>query len=236
MPEHAKLTPTLRRALLALALMALTAGAAYRAVPHVRLADVRADRPDMARYVPTRFGAWRVDETDQHGVVNPQTTELLDKLYSQLLNRVYVDDQGHRVMLAVAYGNDQRDQLAFHFPEVCYPAQGFIVNKAIDAQLHVGQLQLAARQLETAQGKQRPEPVTYWAVVGERVVRGKLDRNFVQLRYGLRGQIPDGALIRVSTIGPDAAEEFAVQAAFINQMLAAMTPTARAFFLGQPQG
>ena len=79
--------------------------------------------------VPTQFGDWREMPQGNVQVVNPQTKELLDKLYSQLLSRVYVNAAGYRIMLSLAYGSDQRGALQAHKPEVCYPAQGFFLHK-----------------------------------------------------------------------------------------------------------
>ncbi|WP_022980366.1 exosortase-associated protein EpsI, B-type [Ideonella sp. B508-1] len=236
MPEVRAERSILVRAGLALALMLGSAWVAHSGIPRTRMADQRVARVEIQDFVPLRFGVWRLDTRDAVGVVNPEAVALQDKLYSQILTRVYEDDRGHRMMLMVAYGGDQRDQLAFHYPEICYPAQGFLVAHSTNVDIPLaGGHTLAARRLETSKGPLRVEPLTYWAVVGDRVVRGRLDRNFVQLRYGLHGTIPDGVLVRVSTIGADAPAEFAMQAAFIQEMLAAMTPAARDFFLGQAQ-
>src|SRR6185295_11767480 len=91
-----------------------------------------ADRQGAPKYVleqvvPAQIGEWRLLPQDGQ-VVNPQTKELLDKLYSQLLSRTYVNASGYRVMLALAYGDDQRGDLQAHKPEVCYPAQGFALH------------------------------------------------------------------------------------------------------------
>ena len=85
--------------------------------------------------VPKQFGDWR--ELPQLGayVVNPQTKELLDKLYSQILTRTYVNSSGYRIMLSLAYGDDQRGGLQAHKPEVCYPAQGFALHSNQEAQV-----------------------------------------------------------------------------------------------------
>jgi len=65
---------------------------------------------------------WREDPQRIVQVVDPQTRELLDKLYSETLSRTYVNANGYRIMLSLAYGSDQRDSLQVHKPEVCYPA------------------------------------------------------------------------------------------------------------------
>jgi hypothetical protein len=53
------------------------------------------------------------------------------------------------------------------------------------------------------------------------------------LEYGLRGKIPDGIFVRVSSIDLQDNHAFALQAQFIDQMLNAMTPEARVAVLGK---
>jgi hypothetical protein len=40
-----------------------------------------------------------------------------------------VNAGGSRIMLSFAYGGDQHGSLLAHNPEVCYPAQGFVLKK-----------------------------------------------------------------------------------------------------------
>jgi EpsI family protein len=69
---------------------------------------------------------------------------------------------------------------------------------------------------------ERSEPVTYWFTMGERVVLGRLERLRVQLAHGLQGRVPDGLLVRVSSIDPDPARAHAAQAAFVGDLAAAV--------------
>ena len=85
--------------------------------------------------VPKEFGGWREIAQEGAQVVNPQTQELLNKLYSQILTRTYVNASGYRVMLSLAYGDDQRADLTAHKPEVCYPAQGFQLHSNAEDEL-----------------------------------------------------------------------------------------------------
>jgi hypothetical protein len=50
---------------------------------------------------------------------------------------------------------------------------------------------------------QRHEPVTFWFVVGEHVAVSGQQQKIAQLRYGVQGLIPDGMLVRVSSIDRD---------------------------------
>jgi EpsI family protein len=178
--------------------------------------------------VPATFGTWRVDTRTVGGIVNPQTEALLNKLYSQMLDRIYLDGAGHRIMLSIAYGADQADDdVQLHYPEVCYPAQGFRVNGKRVEQLALPQGEIRVRRLETQFGDTRYEPVTYWTIIGDKQSLSGWDRKVSEIRHGLRGEIVDGLLFRVSSIDRDASNGFAVQNAFIRDIVAAMTPKAR---------
>jgi EpsI family protein len=181
--------------------------------------------------VPREFGDWRLLPDNGAYVVNPQTKELLDKLYSQTLSRTYVNLGGYRVMLSLAYGDDQRGDLAAHKPEVCYPAQGFALHSNKEAQVLTPFGSISARQLSTSLGK-RKEPVTYWFTVGETAVRNKVEQRLVEVKLGLTGQIPDGLLFRVSSIDEFANQAFVTQEAFIVELLRATSAQGRARLSG----
>jgi EpsI family protein len=74
---------------------------------------------------------------------------------------------------------------------------------------------------------QRHEPVTFWFVVGEHIAVTGQQQKLAQLRYGMRGIIPDGMLVRVSSINPDTEAAYRQQARFIADMRAAMPQSAR---------
>ena len=68
----------------------------------------------------------------------------------------------------------------------------------------------------------RSEPVTYWFTMGDRVVLGRLERLIVQLRYGLAGRIPDGMLVRVSSISTHPTLAFKGHEQFVEALLGRM--------------
>jgi EpsI family protein len=172
----------------------------------------------LEQMVPEAFGDWREDPLQPAQVVNPQTQQLLDKLYSQVLTRVYVNASGYRIMLSLAYGSDQRGGLQAHRPEVCYPAQGFEVRSNEAALIRTGFGEIAGRRLFTAL-KAREEPLTYWFTIGDRPVQGKLQKRLAELSFGLTGRIPDGMLFRVSSIDRDRERAYRMQEQFINDLL-----------------
>lgn len=221
-----------RRAVLASLLMGAAAIAAWRMTPTRRMATLHGEL-NLEVQVPKQFGEWQLDSSASGGVVNPQQEELLKQLYSQILSRTYVHrGTGQRVMLSIAYGNDQRDGLQMHYPEICYPAQGFrlVSNRKVD--LVVGGLSIPARRLETVFGNQRFEPVTYWTVIGETAVRGGTDKKIAEMRYGFEGLVPDGLLFRVSSIDRDTVAALALQDQFVSSLLAAVSDGMRARLAG----
>jgi EpsI family protein len=206
-------------ALVLAALMCSAAFVGFAARPSAKAAD-RGNAIVLETAVPRGFGEW-AELPDQKGqVVNPQTQELLDKLYSQVLSRTYVNKQGYRIMLSMAYGDDQRGGLQAHRPEVCYPAQGFKLGRSEDGSIATSFGSIEVRRLTTSLGP-RDEPVTYWLTVGDQVIKNKFDKRMAEIRLGLTGQIPDGLLFRVSSIDRDAARAFAVQGKFAADLLAA---------------
>lgn len=213
------------RALFAALLLLSASGLAHVTKPTISLAD-QLGKVDLEAVFPKSFGDWHVDTNLPVSIVSPDVEALLKTLYAQTISRTYVGPGGERIMLSVAYGGDQSDATRAHRPDVCYPAQGFEILSNQNARIDVGQTELSVRHMLAKQG-QRLEPVTFWFVVGEHVAVSGQQQKIAQLRYGMRGLIPDGMLVRVSNISPDAASAYQTQARFITQMRAAMPQATR---------
>jgi EpsI family protein len=212
------------------------------------LAEVLAPRELMARasasldlqqVIPKQFGEWRwvpdvtpVTPQDPEGYVEPDAHSA--RIYSQEVGRTYTDGNGDIVMLMVAYGPVQNYRLKAHRPEMCYTAAGFRVSSKVAASVSYrdGAPPIKLARL-TAERESRFEPISYWMRVGNDITTGVIDRQLVRLKYGLRGIIPDGALIRVSTVGLPKEASYRLQDRFIRELLAAVPPQDRKFFTGQ---
>jgi EpsI family protein len=214
--------PKLRTLVIGICMLA-AAGLAYAMKPTRQV--VGADTFQLETAIPRQFGAW-TEQKQQIQIVDPRQQENIDRIYSQVLMRSYVNAEGVRVMLSIAYGDNQSDDLQVHRPEACYPAQGAQVMSTANASLPTQWGEIPIRRLTTQFGP-RHEPVTYWVVIGDRVIIGSLQGKLAQMRYGLRGQIPDGMLVRASTIDPDDERAFAQQAQFLTDLLAAVPPETR---------
>lgn len=211
--------------------MALTAWAAQAVKPTLRLADLH-EKIVLEDAIPTHFGGWSEDVNQVSAVINPQVAAEIKRIYAQTLSRTYVNRDGERIMLSIAYGTDQRDNLAVHYPEGCYGAQGFNVSPVSYETLNMAAGAIPASRL-VASLNNRVEPITYWVVVGDRAVRNSWELKKARLMYALDREIPDATLIRVSSIGGDSAASYKMQERFVDEMLAAISPTLRGHFSGR---
>lgn len=218
------------KSLLMLALMVGAAWIAHASKPTELMAKNRGN-PKLESIVPAAFGTWRQLQQSAGQVVNPQQTALLESLYSQILTRTYVNADGGIIMLSIAYGENQNDGLALHYPDVCYPAQGFKLSDSANSVLNTKYGAIPVRRLQTELG-QRKEPLTYWSTIGNKAVQGGTARKLEQLHYGFRGQIPDGLIFRVSSITGNTPLAYELQAQFISDLLDAVQPPQRQFLSG----
>jgi EpsI family protein len=192
---------------------------------------------NLETVIPKQFGTWTlvpsispVTPADPEGYVADANSK---RIYSQEVGRGYTDGRGNTVMLMVAYGPVQNFRLKAHRPEMCYTAAGFRVSPKTSAEVSYreGAAPLKVAHV-IAERESRFEPISYWMRVGNDITTGVLDRQWIRLKYGLRGIIPDGALMRVSTIGLPQKASYELQDQFIRDLLAAISPKDRSFFTG----
>jgi len=205
-----------------LILMVATSFVGHRVQPSAQQAPERA-APGLvlAEHVPGRFGDWRLVSSGSAIIANPEVQASLGNIYSDVLTRTYEDAQGYRVMVSVAYGDNQRGGLQAHFPEFCYRASGFdlLASEAATIATPVGTIQ--GKRLVTRRDT-RHEPVTYWFSLGGRQVSGRFESRFEELRFVLSGQAPEGVLFRLSSIDADAARAHREHERFAAQLMAAL--------------
>lgn len=223
------------KALIAMLLMCAAFGLGHWAKPTKFLSDQQA-KVDLETMFPRAFDDWEVDTNQPVQLVSPDTQAILDKLYNQILTRTYVNRKsGQRIMLSVAYGGDQSDGTRAHRPEVCYPAQGFEILGNHVAQLRTGDQAIRVRQLVARLGG-RVEPISYWVTVGDQIALGAGEQKLAQLKYGIRGYISDGMLVRISNIDRDADKSYALHQDFFAGMTKAMPEPVRERIIGLPGG
>lgn len=121
-------------------------------------------------------------------------------------------------MLMIAYGADQSDAKQLHYPEVCYPAQGFQIKSTSYSTLKTSYGGIPVKRLVTIMGS-RSEPLTYWTTIVDKVVLGAKQAKIEQVRYGFKGLIPDGLIFRVSTINDDVSAAFQLEEDFVSALV-----------------
>lgn len=185
---------------------------------------------DLDALVPTRFGSWKIDGLPA-AFVRPGT-DLPEWGYQKLVERTYIDRDGRRVMLSMAYGADQSAGLELHLPEICYRYAGFTVSGRRIGELGLSDRRLAVTQL-VAELPQRPEAVTYWIVLGGEAIADHNTFRLRRLANAVRRTSADGLLVRVSSLDLNAERAYALQTAFVSDMVQAMSATDKDFIVGR---
>ncbi len=220
-----------RDLLLGLPLVAASAGA-FALTPRNRL-NLLGEK-QLEDMVPLSIAGWTV--TPSNAVVLPDAEEgsLSARLYDQTVSRLYTSDSDEPVMMVIAYGSTQSDQLQLHRPEVCYTAVGFEITRAEKVSVPLrGKVQLPAREL-VATSNDRVEPILYWTRVGDFLPASGNEQRLMKLRSEMRGYVADGVLVRLSTIGDPTPQKFEMLQRFAREMLAATNPVGLPALVGRP--
>lgn len=167
--------------------------------------------------IPKKFGEWYVDENDITMVTSPDLEANVASIYDQVLNRTYVNSQNRKVFLTITYGKTQVGKKKAHRQEVCYAAQGFIIESLSTKNISLKDRLIPVVSMSAVKSRYTEE-VTYWFTLGENVVLDKVKRFLVQAKYSFQGQIPDGFLVRVSTRS-GSNDDFNLHQEFIEELL-----------------
>jgi EpsI family protein len=184
----------------------------------------------LAQVVPISFGQWSSEHADN--LVTPEPGSLSSKLYSQTLGRLYTNQQtGLQILILLAYGSTQSDDLQLHRPEACYPAFGFEISRDAGLAIPLGNgVTVPGRRLWATMAD-RAEAIVYWARLGEFFPDSGNEQRMARLRTAMDGYIADGVLARFSVIGrgPDGWMD---ACRFIPEFIAAAAPSVRPALIG----
>jgi EpsI family protein len=227
-PADYGLRSTRRQVLLGGALLA-TAGVAWARMPRVSTAVV--DPKKIESIVPMTVGGWFYET--KSGLVLPPPDQLSAQLYDQVLTRVYGSVTDLPVMLLIAYGSSQDGMLQVHRPEVCYPAGGYSLSDTENITVPVSAKRVVPARFFTAVGQQRTEQLIYWTRIGESFPRSWGQQRYAVMVDNLEGTIPDGVLVRMSTVSDDPKFARDTLTRFAADLVAAAPPLGRAMLLGR---
>ena len=203
--------------------MALTAGVAYARMPRRRTMLIGAGQLD--RIVPLKVGNWTYQS--ESGLVLPPPDQLAQLLYDQQLARTYVSGTDLPIMLLMAYGSSQSGMLQIHRPEICYPASGFRLSATREQQLALPGGRALPIRCFTARSDTRTEQLLYWTRVGDALPVSWAQQRVAVVRSNLAGDIPDGLLVRISTISNDPVAAQVTLERFTRTMLDLIGPKGR---------
>ena len=211
--------------------MLAAAGAAAALTPRQRL--ILLGDHKIEDIVPKKIGDWT--DVPSTAFVLPKTPgSLADRLYSQTVSRLYQSPTQLPVMLVIAYGNLQSDLLQLHRPETCYRAVGFTISGSAVANVDLGgTAKLPVREL-VATSEARIEPILYWTRIGDDLPTDGSEQRWSKLRQQMRGLVPDGVLVRMSTIGEPDPTTFPGLRRFAGAMVESMKRDTRAALVGRP--
>jgi EpsI family protein len=199
------------------------------------------DHPTLAQSIPAQFGDWKEvsfagDQVDPGKGTADEPN--MDRPYDDVLMRAYGNSRGDVVLLALAYGRNQRQEVKIHRPDVCYTAQGFQLVERSPISLPVngtgGAQVRGMRMLVKAPG--RVEAVSYWIRIGDVFTDNAWSIRYHIFKRGMAGHSVDGVLVRASQImqgrNEASADRFLLQEAFLADMVRALPPSARRLLLG----
>jgi EpsI family protein len=219
---------TSRRALLAGGACVGAALLAQRLKPHHYVSLLQSAKLDDL--VPRSFGPWTSEDVGDPLALNGPGT-LSAKLYNQLVTRSYTDGRGGAVLMLLAHGERQSDELQLHRPEICYPAFGFAVLRNEPMMIHLGDgISVPARRLLT-ESESHQESVLYWTRLGEFLPTSAAEQRTARFKNAVAGLVPDGILCRFSTADGTPRAWPALEQ-FVHDLIAATKPAGQRVLIG----
>ncbi|NGZ88034.1 exosortase C-terminal domain/associated protein EpsI [Duganella aceris] len=188
----------LKACVLAAALLSAAALGAVLAKPVLVSVD---NAPDLEATVPKAFGDWKLVPSLRPPVITSTSDEPnIDQPYDQTVMRSYANSKGEVVMLALAWGRRQQQEVKVHRPDLCYVAQGYKVRSLAPAAFSLtgasGQRASGKHMVAVTDGN--VEAVSYWIRIGSMYSENAFETRMHILKEGFQGKIPDGILVRAS--------------------------------------
>ena len=223
---------TQRKSLLVAATLILAALFAVKLTPTMHAVGTT---PDLDKIIPAKFGEWAqiADPFTQVGLTTGGN-DLASQLYDKVVMRTYANKNGDRVMLAIAYAREQKQDIKIHRPEICYVAQGFQLFSKTNNTINVSGARPIKAQRLLVSNQNRYETVSYWVRIGDDYPASGMSARLKILRDGLKGKVLDGVLVRVSTAISDQAGSAAAykgQEEFVKSLIDSVPASKRSLFI-----
>lgn len=217
-----------RRHILIGGALAAASGLAYARKPHITVDPVK--KGELDKMLPTKVGDWTFQSSS--GLVLPPPDALSDRLYDEISTRVYQSPNQPPVMLLIAYSNLQDGMLQIHRPETCYPVGGYKLSDSHIVEIPVVTGKSVPCRFFTAESPARTEQVLYWTRIGRMMPGRWIEQRWAVVDANLRAEIPDGLLVRMSMVTPDAKVAIAGLQQFALQLTGLVSPKMRNILIG----
>ena len=186
---------------------------------------------ELEGLIPNAFGSWRALPASAL-VVPEEEGSLAAQLYSQRVGRIYANPDNEAAMLLIAYGDTQSDALQLHRPEVCYPAFGFQIHGEANVSIPIGTDSAIPGRSLIATSDQRTEQILYWTRIGEHLPVTGAEQRWARLRTEMTGTVPDGVLVRISSLGTDRQRGLELNRRLAAELMLTVSPAARRVLIG----
>ncbi|RVT90180.1 exosortase-associated protein EpsI, V-type [Sphingomonas crocodyli] len=184
----------------------------------------------LDKAIPRQIGAWR--HTASSGLVVPPQDETEARVYDQVLTRVYAAPTGAPIMLLIAYGGGQTGMFEIHRPEACYPAQGYVLSGRRDVAIPVTAKETIPAIFWSADSDIRSEQLLYWTRIGDYFPKDWAQSHLAVIGSNLNRQLPDGVLVRLSSLGNDKDEALQSLEAFSRLLIESLRGHSRRLLVG----
>lgn len=181
------------------------------------------DPDKFSAAIPETVGQWTSRKSSEI-VLPPQDDS--NTLYENLETRIYEGVGLPSIMFLVAFNSIQQNDVHAHRPEVCYPAGGFPILQNQPIEVDFGSKTIAGRELLADRGGPT-ERIIYWLRVGTTFTTSWAEQRLAMALQNLQGIVPDGTLVRVSSIEAPGNSNHAVIMQFIEEFIASTSPSFR---------
>jgi EpsI family protein len=208
----------------------IAAGGAFALKPRRRYSLLGGKK--LADVTPRSLPGWT--STDVGDLTASSTPDsLVNRLYGELIQRVYHNRaSGEEVMMLLAYGDSQTNDLQVHRPEECYPAFGYELGRDRSIALSISDGVTVPARVLVATSVGGSEGVVYWVRMGDSLPNTEQAQRVVRLRTAMEGFIADGLLARFSVSTSDDVAALSIIGGFVQTLLAAVDGASRAAFVG----
>ena len=153
-----------------------------------------ASLPAYVDTLPYSIGGWEGRDVP----IDDHAFTILNRDADAWLVRVYSKGES-QVILSLVTTLDQRKLFRVHIPDICLPAQGWVVKERLGHTIHLLPDQPILATSLLAEKDQQTSQVVYWFTSNNRVVESKIHHRLLMVWDGVVGDRTPGTLIELTS-------------------------------------